>query len=45
MYGIPEDFFWLTQAKVRVASKISHVSIVSHMVGLGKSIYAKKAPS
>ena len=40
-HGIPEDIRWLIEAKVRLSNE-SFNSFISHMLGTGKSTFAKK---
>ena len=40
-HGIPEDIRWLIEAKVRLSGESSN-SFISHMLGTGKSTFAKK---
>jgi len=40
-HGIPEHIRWLIKAKVRLSGEYSN-SFISHMLGTGKSTFAKK---
>jgi len=40
-HGIPEDIYWLIEAKVRLSGDSSN-SFISYMPGTGKSTFAKK---